>query len=92
MSNELRAVYTAERDAIVAVRRQHPTMGPYALARLIAGEYRRNNPDYLVAGRRPFYSILGVIRRYDKRGYYADGGEAKRAAYRRFDKATQALA
>ena len=53
MSDELKAIYAAERDAIIAVRKRHPMMGPYALARFIKDEYRDGNSDYVVAGRRP---------------------------------------
>lgn len=83
MSDELKAIYAAERDAIITVRKSNPGVGPYALARFIKNEYRSGSPDYAVSGQRPELSILGVIRRYDKRGYYANGGEMRAAARRR---------
>ena len=66
--------YRQERAAIIAIRKRHPHVGVWTLARRIFGlafKGKTDNADASVVFGRPFYSILGVIRRYDRRGYYA---------------------
>ena len=76
------STFAAERMAIIAIRKLHPTLGAFKLAKriravrtgqIIASKEETKLVD--TVGYRPYYSVLSVIRRYDRRGYYASYGQ-----------------
>jgi len=78
--------FQSERDAIVTIRKAYPNEGPYALAKRIVARHHFVGAELELCGAtggRPVLSVLGVIRRYDAKGYYSNGGETKQAAWRR---------
>jgi hypothetical protein len=78
--------FQSERDAIVTIRKAYPNEGPYALAKRIKSRDHFVGDELACCDQvavRPVYSILGVIRRYDAKGYYAEKGEAVAARFRR---------
>jgi hypothetical protein len=78
-----RNIVAEERLAIIAIRKANPSISAWALAKHIKLHKFAVRSMIAQPSCRPLLSIYAVIRRFDAKGYYADGGEAKAALWRR---------